>query len=228
MITNIETRTTTRTDETYSIANLPIQNAYLTRSYLEGNATDDYYLHTKLKSRKNPLHVGYLGVHTDIKTILNSEFDEVDCSTYESYTLKDLDGFDETKLFYTCPANNFIFDHKLRPFPKLYKMSYIGCIFTDEYMDLEKALPILKKSEYITNRDSLHIENIPYYNACENSSRFIQVDFLPSVELMRTKWDKYKDNKVGFPSVKMSNDFKGFASTVDEYKHIIDLTSAKK
>lgn len=77
-------------------------------------------------------------------------------------------------------------DEKLIPLP--ITLNYIDGNLDNEYYDLDKVLEIIKAnpSRFVTvdggDASLIKIENIPYYNADDNKTKFIDCKYLPTDE----------------------------------------------
>lgn len=70
-------------------------------------------------------------------------------------------------------SGNMLFNSNEKPITIPHYFDYIGTPFTNEYCNLNELLSYLKSHPWVVNKEELVIKNIPYYNACENSSECI-------------------------------------------------------
>ncbi len=98
--------------------------------------------------------------------------------------------FDEKDIIFMFNAGHIIFDYKGDPIPTLHRFDYIGTPFSNDVLDLEKAIKILKKHPWVMNKDELEILEIPYYNQSEDQTHYINVDILPDKETYKKLYKK--------------------------------------
>jgi hypothetical protein len=81
-------------------------------------------------------------------------------------------------------AGHVLFDFNGDPIPTPYCLDYIGTPFTNEHCDLERMLPHLKSHPWVTNREELFIEDVPYYNNEGGWMRHIRGEEFPWVSVL--------------------------------------------
>lgn len=96
-----------------------------------------------------------------------------------------LDKIDLKNIIYQCGSNHMVYDHTGKPIAMPYAFDYIDSPFTNDVIDLEKALKHLKKHKWVLNKEDLRIADVPYYNNESGTKKWITgSDELPYVVVL--------------------------------------------
>ena len=118
------------------------------------------------KLKKGVIHFGHYDFPLDIEDNAGTDMLYVLIRTYD-FTIRDM-------------------DEKLIPLP--ISLNYIDGNLDNKYYDLDKVLEIIKAnpSRFVTSDGGdaslIKISNIPYYNADEDRTKFIDCKYLPTAE----------------------------------------------
>ena len=157
----------------YKIGKNPINKLFLSQTNVDG-VQGNYFLAGK---GPHEIYATYLNPKYTYNDIEGKHYHDLPEDMF-SHEFKSIADFDESRIYYSDWSNYVIFDNNQELIPLIIKGSYIGHVFNNERMDLEKALPYIKSSPLFINTDDLEIEDIPYYNAEPNCNRYLSVDIV--------------------------------------------------
>lgn len=93
-------------------------------------------------------------------------------------------------IIYNYSAGHMIFALNGDPIPLALHLDYIRTILSNQYLDLDKALALLKEHPWVVNKNDLEIKDIPYYNAENDRNRTITVNLLPDAATYKRLYQK--------------------------------------
>ena len=101
-------------------------------------------------------------------------------------------------------GSHMIFDRNGGVLPTAIYFSYMNGRMKDGTYDLQKALEILKmnKNVILVPAKTGDIRDVPYYNASEGCSKFLEFRFCPTREDIKKLWEKMLSYGASFPSTK--------------------------
>ena len=199
MIKKYDSKTRHVEDCRYKIGKNPINKLFLHQTNIDG-VHGKYYL-------------GGKGPHEILPTYLNPKynFNDIEGKYYHELPedmflseFESIDDFDESRIYYADWGNYVIFDNNKELIPLVIRAGYIGSVFNNEHLDLEKALPYIKSSPLFINTDDLEIEDIPYYNAEPYCNRCLSVEILLDKKTYNDLYQKATEKK-GYWTVRLKN-----------------------
>jgi len=173
MIKKYDSKTRHVEDCRYKIGKNPINKLCLHQTNIDG-------VHGKY-------HLGGSGPHEIRATYLNPKYtyNDIEGKYYHDLPedmflteFESIEDFDESRIYYADWGNYLIFDNNKELIPLVIRADYIGSVFNNERMELEKALPYIKASPLFINTDDLGIEDIPYYNSEPYCNRCLSVEIV--------------------------------------------------
>ena len=173
MIKKYDSKTRHVEDCLYKIGKNPIKKLFLHQTNIDG-VYGKYYLGGQGPHKIHPTYLNPKYTYNDIEGKYYHDLPE-DMFSSEFESIED---FDESRIYYVDWGNYIIFDNNKELIPLIIKAHYIGVIFNNEHLDLEKALPYIKSSPLFINTDDLEIEDIPYYNAEPYCNRWLSVEIV--------------------------------------------------
>lgn len=173
MIKKYDSKTRHVEDCRYKIGKNPIKKLFLHQTNVDG-VHGKYYLGGK---GPHEIHPTYLNPKYTYNDIEGKYYHDLPSDMF-SQEFESLDDFDESRIYYADWGDYIIFDNNKELIPLAIRAGYIGSIFNNEHLDLEKALPYIKASPLFINTDDLEIEFIPSYNSEPYCNRCLSVDIV--------------------------------------------------
>ena len=96
---------------------------------------------------------------------------------------------DGNVIFYGI-MHHMVFNVAGRPIHLPQRFDYVSSAFTNQHLDLDRVLPYLKEHPWVLNKDSLRIQDVPYYNNDDGLTKFIEVVLLPDSRYYNDLYDR--------------------------------------